>query len=89
MTYNCTLLTQYIYDVGNPDHGLGQVQQTGRLNKLMGSKLSSLHNWISNGNIYMHKRYKKTPTEIHSNSKRLHTLTIMNSTVNMRKTFKR
>jgi hypothetical protein len=62
MTYNYTLLTQNIYDGGNPVHGLGQVQISGGLNRLMGSQPSSLHNWISNDNIY-EQAIKKTCTD--------------------------
>jgi hypothetical protein len=86
MTYNYTLLTQNIYDGGNPVHSLGQVQISGGLNRLTGSQPSSLHNWISNDNIY--EQAIKKPAQIHSHSKRLHSLTIMNDTINMRSTFK-
>ena len=88
MTYNYTLLSQNIYDVGNLDHSLGQVQISGGLNKLMGSKPSSLYNYISmEKHIYIND-IKITPAQIHLHAKRLHTLTIMNDTVNMRRTFK-
>ena len=77
MTYNYTLLTQNIYEVGNPVHGLEQEQISGGLNQLIRSQPSSRHNWISNDNTYINKRYEKTPSQIHSHSKRLHTLIIM------------
>jgi hypothetical protein len=59
MTYNYTLLTQNIYEVGNPVHGLEQEQISGGLNQLMRSQPSSRHNLISNDNTYINKRYKK------------------------------
>ena len=86
MTYNYKLLTQNIYEVGNPVHGLEQEQISGGLNQLMRSQPSSRHNWISNDNIYEQAIIK--PEQIHSHSKRLHSLTIMNDTINMRSTFK-
>ena len=39
------------------------------LNQLMGSQLSPLDKWVSNGNTYINKRYKKK-VQIHFHSKR-------------------
>jgi len=45
------------YWVGNQSHGLGQAQQCGRLNRLMGSKPSSFDNWISSDISDINKQY--------------------------------
>ena len=41
------------YEIGNPESGLGQAQNVSDLNRLMGSKTSTIENWISNGNKYI------------------------------------
>ena len=47
------------------------------LNWLMGSHLSPLDNWISNGNAYINKRFKKTYKDSP------HTITKRNDNINM------
>ena len=87
MTYNYTLLTQNIYEVGIPVHGLEQEQISGGLNQLMISQPSSRHNWISNDNTYINKRYKKNTCTDSLALKKIAYSHNNERQVNMRRTF--